>query len=380
MTIGPVTRSYPNIPPGAFRPAVARRLGSIAPYQPLPLGGAEAANGALLRLDANENPYGPSPRTSEVLSRLEEMYRYHDGDSRRLRQELERFTGAPAESLLVGNGGDELISITAHTLLDPGDMVLVSTPTFSMYALSGRLAGGQVIELPRGEDFSIDLEQVRRAVEAHHPKLIYLANPNNPDGSLAPAETIQALLELPLLVVLDEAYIEFCGQDLGYQASWIRQVAQRDNLAVLRTFSKWAGLAALRVGYGAFPGWMAEAAWTVKPPYNTNLAGEAAALAALQDLEYLSGNVQRLKAERRRLAQEFQRLPYLQIYPSEGNFLLCRVVPNMGPDLPAVKAAMETAGIRLRYFDTPRLADHFRVSIGLPGEMDAVVRVLWKWM
>ena len=133
--------------------------------------------------------------------------------------------------------------------------------------------------MPRKPNFAIDLERIQAVVERDHPKLIFLANPNNPDGSLLEPEAIDALLELPALLVLDEAYIEFSSPDLSHVATRIKSVANHDRLIVLRTFSKWAGLAGLRVGYGAFPAWLMPVLWKAKQPYNLNVAAGAAALA-----------------------------------------------------------------------------------------------------
>jgi histidinol-phosphate aminotransferase len=248
-------------------------------------------------------------------------------------------------------------------------------PTFGMYAFDARLNAGRVIEIPRRPDFSLDLPTIQAAVETHRPKVLFITSPNNPDGSLISSSDLEALLDLPVLVVLDEAYIEFArgGGQLGAARSRIQQAPQRQNLIVLRTFSKWAGLAGLRIGYGAFPEWLLPALWKAKQPYNINVAASAAALASLEDLETLAGKVDRLRNERDRLYAALQGCAYLEPYPSEANFILCRAVGLPAAEL---KAALMERGIFIRYYDTPLLKDCIRISAGRPADTDAVLAAL----
>ncbi|GJP54493.1 hypothetical protein CLOM_g14017, partial [Closterium sp. NIES-68] len=167
-------------------------------------------------------------------------------------------------------------------VLEPGEAIVDCPPTFTMYAFDAHVNDARVITVPRRSDFSIDVAGVAAAVEAHHPKLLFLTSPNNPDGSMLSAEDLAALLRLPVLVVLDEAYIEFSDQP-----SSMRLVQRHANLIVLRTFSKRAGLAGLRVGYGAFPLALVEYLWRAKQPYNVSVAAEVAACAALSNQPYL---------------------------------------------------------------------------------------------
>src|SRR5512142_3035656 len=271
----------------------------------------------IVKLDANENPYGPSPLARKALAELDFPHIYPDPESRALRRGLAAFTGLPVEHIMAGAGADELIDLLLRVLLEPGDCVINCPPTFGMYPFDTLLNAGQVIDVPRRPDFSLDLPAIQRAVETRHPKAIFITTPNNPDGSLPPAEEIDFLLSLPVLVVIDEAYIEFTssGGRLGERLTRLPEVPRRENLVVLRTFSKWAGLAGLRVGYGAFPGWLLPALWKAKQPYNVNVAASAAALASLRDLDTLGGNVERIRQERERLFGLLSSVPYLHPYP-----------------------------------------------------------------
>ncbi|HVN53254.1 MAG TPA: histidinol-phosphate transaminase [Anaerolineaceae bacterium] len=347
----------------------------IEPFEVLSFRLGRAPN-EIVKLDANENPYGPSPLALQALARLSFAHIYPDPESRALRAALAGFTGIPMENLLAGSGADELIDLILRALLEPGDRVVICPPTFGMYAFDARLNAGQVIEVNRRADFSLDVDAICAAVRREQPRVLFLAVPNNPDGSLPLPEEIEALLGLPdVLVVLDEAYIEFsaAGGRLGERLTRIGQVSQRDNLIVLRTFSKWAGLAGLRVGYGAFPAWLTPVLWKIKQPYNVSVAASAAAIASLDDLDVLAGRVELLKQERSRLFQKLSAIPYLQPVPSQANFILNRVAGVAAPDL---KNDLAGQGILVRYYHTPLLADAVRVSVGRPLDTDALIAAL----
>jgi histidinol-phosphate aminotransferase len=152
-------------------------------------------------------------------------------------------------------------------------------------------------------------------------------------------------------------------------------VLEHGNLIVLRTFSKRAGLAGMRVGYGAFPSALMPHLWKIKQPYNVTVAASTAALAALEDAEYMARSVALLTAERERLAESLSEIPYLRLYPSRSNFILCRVI---GRDARELKLALEREGILVRYFDKPGLTDCIRISAGKPEHTDALINALKK--
>jgi histidinol-phosphate aminotransferase len=327
----------------------------------------------IIKLDANENPYGPSPRVREALAHLQYVHIYPDPDSRHLRAALAAFTGMPEEVLLAGAGADELLDLVMRLFLEPGDAILNCPPTFGMYAFDAAISGAGVISVPRGADFRLDLDAIEVAVLAHCPKLLFVTSPNNPDGGWVTDADLERLLALPIVVVLDEAYVEFAGM----VRSRIHWVPQRDNLIVLRTFSKLAGLAGLRVGYGAFPVALMPHLWKIKQPYNVSVAASTAAIAALGDLDWLLDKVARIVQERERFAAQLEEISYLDPYPSESNFILCRV---LGREAEALKLALEQEGILIRHYRAPRLHDHVRFSVGTPEQMDTVVAALRQWM
>ncbi len=183
----------------------------------------------------------PIPAVQEALARLAYMHIYPDPQSQELRQRLSEYLGVPAENLLAGAGADELIDLVQRVLIEPGDGIINCPPTFGMYAFDGDINQARVISIQRRPDFSLDMPAILRAIEIEKPKMIFLASPNNPDGSQAARQDIEKILEMPVVLVLDEAYNEFA--EAG--TSFIQNVPERENLVVLRTFSKWAGLAGL---------------------------------------------------------------------------------------------------------------------------------------
>jgi len=325
--------------------------------------------GELVKLDANENPYGPLPEVLEALSALPYAHIYPDPESRQLRAALAEWHGLPAENLLAGAGADELIDLLLRTLVDPGQAVIDLPPTFGMYAFDGALNGARLVRVPRRSDFSPDLQAIEAAVRHEQPRLLFIASPNNPDGSCLEPAALERLLDLPVMVVLDEAYIEFAAPG----TSRICEVPQRDNLVVLRTFSKWAGLAGLRAGYGAFPGWLMPALWKVKQPYNVSVAASAAACRSIAGRERLAATCRQIVAERQRLIAGLSAIPGLQVFPSQANFVLVRVLSR-----PAriVKEQLAQAGILVRYFDRPGLDDCLRITAGRPGDTERLLDCL----
>ncbi len=334
--------------------------------------------GQLIKLDANENPYGPTQHALALLSGYSDYHRYPDALSRRLRQAIGEYIDVEPESVLVGNGSDELIDLILR-LFRPGPdgggipRVIDCPPSFGMYRFYAATNDMRLVEVPRGPDFCLDIEGIKAATalcqESSNPGILFLASPNNPDGRVLPDAELERLLDLPLVIVLDEAYVEFSG---GSRVGW---VAERDNLIVLRTFSKWAGLAGLRVGYGVFPEVLMGALWRLKPPYNVNCAAQVAALATLQDIDEALDRVRRIIEERDRLLGKLREVAFLQVYDSAANYILCKVE---GMTIGTVREAMEKRGILLRYLDRAGVQNCIRVSVGTPMQDEAVLMILRK--
>ena len=365
-------------PKSLYQNLVRSNIADMAPYTPIvPFDVLSKRLGIpaedIVKLDANENPYGPSPSVYHALANEEDYHIYPDPDSTALREALSQYTGIDATHIIAGQGADELIDLIVRLFVTPGDAVINCPPTFGMYRFDTELNGGKIIDVERKADFSLDTEEVVKIVGAGSPspyrniKILFITSPNNPDGSVLSDACLRQVLQLPLIVVLDEAYIEFAG---GSRADW---VLQHENLIVLRTFSKWAGLAGLRVGYGIFPHWIISHLLKVKQPYNVNVAGSAAAVASLADVRQLQVNIKKIVEERERLYSALRNFDFLEPYPSEANFILSRVV---GRDAAGLKAALAERGILIRYFNTPRLEDHVRISVGKPSQTSILLDAL----
>lgn len=349
-------------------------LRTLAPYTPIePFEILSARLGRLpkdiVKLDANENPYGPPPEVLEALGSMQFPNIYPDPESRRLRAALAEDTGLGAEHILVGCGADELIDLIMRCTLDPGDKILDCPPTFTMYAFDAAVNGASVVKVPRLSGFGLDVPAIVEAVRRDEPKIVFLTSPNNPDGCLVSDEELKTILELPVLVVLDEAYVEFAREP-----SRIKWVTKYENLIVLRTFSKRAGLAGLRVGYGAFPLGLIEYLWRAKQPYNVSVAAEVAACAALTNPTYLEDVKNALVEERERLFAKLQEIPFLEPYPSHANFILCSVTGSRSAK--ELKAALAKEGVMVRHYEKADLRNYIRISVGKPEQTDAVLAAL----
>jgi len=337
----------------------------IAPLEVLSQHTGVAVEG-IIKLDGNENPYGCSPKVKEALSTYPYYHVYPDSEQRELRKALEGYVGVPDNRLLVGSGSDELIDLILRLFIEPGDKVINCVPTFGMYPFSTETCGGKVVNVPRDESFAVDVSGVKKAI-AESAKLVFLASPNNPTGNTTPQRDVLKLLETGIVVVVDEAYYEFSGETM------VPLVVEHDNLIVLRSFSKWAGIAGLRVGYGVFPEKIAQHLMRIKPPYNVNIAAQIAAIESLKDLGYLQETIQAIIAERQRLFAKLAGLDSFKPFPSKANFILCSVLNNQAE---GIHQQLGRRGIFVRYFDTPLLKDCLRISVGKPEHTDALVAAL----
>lgn len=320
----------------------------------------------VIKLDGNENPYGCSPRVRDALADYPFYHIYPDPEQREVRQALAGYVGVGTEHILAGAGSDELIDLILRLFIEPGDRVINCVPTFGMYSFCTEVCGGKVIDVPRDKAYAIDVARVKEAVD-QGVKAIFIASPNNPSGNITPKRDIIDLVKTGIIVVVDEAYHEFSGFTVA------PLVPQYENLIVLRSFSKWAGLAGLRIGYGIFPAAIVEQLLKIKQPYNVNLAAQIAVKESLADIDYLKGTVRAVVAERDRLFAKLKRLNFLKPWPSKSNFLLCAVVKG---DAQRIHEGLQKRGIFVRYFDTPLLRNSLRISVGKPEHSEALIQAL----
>ncbi len=323
--------------------------------------------GTLVKLDANENPYGPPPGVLEAVSRVS-ANRYPDAQGNALKEALSSYLDCSPERLVLGNGSDELIDLICRTLLAPGDEVVVCPPTFSVYSLAARQAGASIKEVWRDEkdEFAFAMDRVLNAV-GERTKIIFLCSPDNPTGREIPEDDLRSVLELGCLVVLDEAYAEFAG------GSYLHLTRKYSNLVVLRTFSKAFGLAGLRIGYGVFPPALPARLEQSRLPYNVNAAAQAAALVALQQMDWVRQHVELIRTERQRMLADLKEIEGLEPRRSAGNFLLVCII---GRPAREVHSGLLAEGIMVRRFSQPPLDRYLRITVGTPEQNSAVLASL----
>ena len=350
---------------------------AIAPYQPgkpiselaRELGLAEAG---IIKLASNENPLGVSPRARRAIeSALADLARYPDGNGYELKQALARRCGIAAERIVLGNGSNDVLEMAARAFLAPGLEAVYSQHAFAVYPLAVQAIGASGIEVP-ARNYGHDLAAMGRAVTSR-TRLVFIANPNNPTGTMAGARELASFLDaLPreVLVVLDEAYGEYLPPEARYDS--LRWLARYPNLVVTRTFSKIYGLAGLRVGYACAAAGVADLMNRVRQPFNVNSMALAAATAALEDDEFVRRSYELNRSGMREVTEGLARLK-LEYIPSFGNFVTFKV-----GDAAAVFGRLLKAGVIVRPVASYGMPQHLRVTIGLPSENARFLEFLGK--
>lgn len=338
-------------------------LDLVAPYEsgrPLEALQAELGLSTIARLSANENPLGPSPRAvAAIRAEAERAHLYPDGTGTALRGALARFHAVTPESLILTNGADELLALIAWAALEAGDEAVIPHPVFEPYATVITLAGATVVRSPLA-DYRTDLVDMLGRVTSH-TKVVFLCSPHNPAGTIVSTVEFRrfarALGDDPPVIVLDEAYRDFADDPECVEG--IALLGDYPTLIVLRTFSKIAGLAGLRIGYGVARPEVISMLNRVRAAYNVNRLAQVAAVAALEDGEHWERTRQLVKEERLFLTVGLGRLG-LTVVPSQANFLLVRV----GERAPALQCLLLTRGILVRDGAAVGFPGHLRVSLG----------------
>jgi histidinol-phosphate aminotransferase len=351
-----------------MKASVPQHIASIVPYPPgKPIEELEREYGisGSIKLASNENPLGPSPKAVQaILAATSGLHRYPDGSGFYLRKKLAEKHGLPFDSILLGNGSNEIIELVIRAFMGPGDEVMMPAPSFLLYRLVVQWMGGRPVSVPLRPDLGIDLEKMAQAVTAK-TKVIFLTNPNNPTGKVLGKANFEAFLSsVPrgVVVVLDEAYIEFnTNPDTPLGFEYISD--QWPAVIVLRTFSKAYGLAGLRIGFGVMDPEIASFLNRVRQPFNTGSLAQAAALAALDDDEFLSKTRQITWDGLQFLYKEVEKMG-LHYIPSEANFFLIEV-PCEAKEL---YAAMLRRGVIIRSMASYGMERFIRINTGLPEE------------
>ncbi|MFN8522397.1 MAG: histidinol-phosphate transaminase [Chloroflexota bacterium] len=366
-----MTVEFAKVP--GVRPSVERMAEYAGPGDAVALAGRLGVPvEQIVKLDANENPYGCSPLVAEVLGQFSRYHQYPESEHVETRQRISDYVGVGPEHIMVGNGSDEIIDLVMRAFLDPGDEVMDFPPTFGIYSFNAQHQDARVIAIERDDQFRVRLDAAIAALTPR-TKLIFLATPNNPTGTPTSRADIERLLDTGRIVVVDEAYAEFAAMDPEGFDSLVADVPNHPNLLVFRTFSKWAGLAGLRVGYGVLPTWIAEHIWKLKPPFNVNSAALAAVAAALETREAQMKTVRAVIDQRNRLMAELPSLGYLTPTPTRTNFILCALNGITGREL---RDALMDRGVMTRAYGGARLERSLRLSVGRPADNDRLLGAL----
>ncbi|WBS04379.1 histidinol-phosphate transaminase [Pseudoduganella sp. SL102] len=364
--------------PAHFGPEYVR---AIAPYQAgKPISevarefGLDEAN--IVKLASNENPFGVPESAQQAMAKAaSDLGRYPDANAFELKQALSQRYDVPPEWITLGNGSNDILEIAAHAFVERGQSIVYAQYSFAVYALATQGVGARHIVVP-AKDHGHDLDAMLDAIE-EDTRLVFIANPNNPTGTFVPGAEIEAFLQkVPsnVVVVLDEAYNEFLAEENQYEsASWVRQYP---NLLVSRTFSKAYGLAGLRVGFALAQPQLTDLMNRIRQPFNVNSLAQAAAIAALNDKQFLEKSARNNAAGYRQFVEAFEAMG-LQYVPSYGNFVLVKV----GDDLAAgarVNLALLKQGVIVRPVGNYGLPEWLRISIGLPQENAVLIAALQK--
>jgi len=350
-----------------IRPELASFAGYAASKAPETLADkVEVPVEDIIKLDANENVYGCSPKVNAALAAYPDINIYPDPDQTELRKQIGEYTGVGAEHVVASNGSDQLIDLIIRLFISSDNEVINCPPTFALFPHFMNLNQGTLVQIPRDENFAVDVRAVKAAIN-RKTKLILLATPNNPTGTVTPRQDILEILDTGVPVLVDEAYYEFCGETVA------PLIGQYKNLMVLRTFSKWAGLAGLRIGYGLFPAKIADYLMRIKEPYCVNAAAMIAVRESFRDREHLMGTVRAMINERERMSAGLEKLGWLKPFPSRANFIYCAVLKGKAGEL---QQKLLRKGILVRYFDLPFLQNSVRISVGKPEHTDALIKRL----
>jgi histidinol-phosphate aminotransferase len=350
---------------------------SLIPYEPgKPIEEVEREYGIAdsVKLASNENPLGPSPKALAAMrNRLDQLHLYPDGDCYYLKNRLAKRLGVAAEQVMFGNGSNEIIELAARTFLRPGDEAVMAEQAFVVYQLIVQAVGAKSKQVPL-KNFTHDLAAVASAITSN-TRIVFLANPNNPTGTIYRRQEWEEFLrELSphVLLIVDEAYFEYV-QDADYPDS-LRYHDTGRAILTLRTFSKLYGLAGLRVGYGIAPKEIISLMQRVRQPFNVNAVAQWAALAALDDHEHVQRSLAMNASGLEYLAGEFNKLG-LDFVPSQGNFVLLRVGKGQ-----QVFTELLKRGVIVRPMGGYKFPEHVRVTVGSESENRKFIAALGQVM
>jgi len=332
-------------------------IDAMAGYVP----GEQPQEGQYIKLNTNENPYPPSPKVLQALREAcnEDIRRYPDPMADRIRDKAAALFGLQRKQILVGNGSDDLLTIVTRSFAGEGDRVVYPYPTYTLYKTLAQIQNARPVEIDFTEDYGLPDE-----ILVQGARIIFLANPNSPSGTVVPAERIAEVAQRTKgVVVVDEAYVDFTEGDC------VGLIHEYDNVMVLRTFSKSFSLAGMRIGIAMASEELIEGMVKVKDSYNVNRLSIVAGEAALEDIAHMRANAEKIRATRAYLTKGLSALGF-HVYPSHSNFVLARIAH---PEARYLYEKLKRRKILVRYFNQRRLEDCLRITVGTDAEINRLL-------
>jgi len=337
--------------------------------------GEQPSDGSVIKLNTNENPYPPGPAVQSALADFnpESLRRYPPALANEFRTAAAKLHNVAVENIIATRGGDELLRLLFTTFTDPGDIIAVTEPTYSLYPVLAQIQGAEVLSLPLAEDWTLT-EDFAAAANNANAKMTFVVNPHAPSGTLVSTETIRRLAtSLNSILLIDEAYVDFI--DPVHQYGCLDLVCDHENVIFLRSLSKGYGLAGLRFGYGIGHATLIEPMLTkTRDSYNLDAISQKLATAAILDQTYAQQTWALVRASRQDLHKALEQRGF-QVLPSEANFLLA-TTPAAGPSAAKLYAGLKAQNVLIRFFDVVGMDDKLRITVGTDAENSALLAAL----
>jgi histidinol-phosphate aminotransferase len=341
---------------GYFRENIEKMAG----YEP----GFQPGDTDVVKLNTNENPYPPSPKVTEAIKRVpaEQLRKYPQPMADTFRQAAAEVFGVKCENIICVNGGDELLNIAIRAFCDENRPVAYPTPTYSLYPVLAKMTNSPAVEIPFDEEFNLPAKLATTGAA-----LTIVCNPNAPSGTFIPKEELSQLAEeIKGTLLIDEAYVDFAEDNC------LELVKKFDSVIILRSMSKGYSLAGMRFGFGIANEELINGLMKLKDSYNVDAVAIAAATAAIRDQNYFKKNVEKIKAERKRLTEALSKLGFY-IYPSHANFILAKYAAKRAID---IYEKLKDRNIYVRYWAYPDIKDKLRITVGTTQQNEILINAL----
>lgn len=321
----------------------------------------------IMKLDSGENPYVEKFQQKNLLANVN-FYTYPDPMCIKLRKKIAEYTGMDESWIMCGNGSDELIDLLIRVFVSSEEEIVINPPTFPMYEFYGKLSGVKILSVPRTNDFKVNTKGILRSISAK-TKIVFIDSPGNPTSVVTSLSTFEKILKENVIVVSDEAYFEYCGKTV------LPLMAKYSNLVVLRTFSKWAGLAGLRIGYAIANPALVIQLLSIKAPYNVNSVAQMIACNVLDNRQKYIEEIKKIKVMRSELIKKLQQFPQLTTYPSEGAYVLLQ---TKGPATD-LQVYLRKNGFLVKLINQPLLQNCIRINIVKHNEINLFITFLRRF-